>query len=146
MRRPTWPQTNNPQILRPSDRKGSKVWLANYHVITNIIIITSCYRNRAKLRPCGPLSLLCDFTFTFLWVANYHIITNTTFPKVVNCDTYLCFLIHYPDTLQSDVHHNLLLVLTTLFMQFKCLHLVLSTKRENLIQDHLIQSTPSKCK
>ena len=30
-----------------------------------ILLVASCYRNRAKLRPCGPLRLSCDFTFTF---------------------------------------------------------------------------------
>ena len=31
-----------------------------------ILLAASCYRNRVKLRPCRPLRLLCDFTFTIM--------------------------------------------------------------------------------
>ena len=30
-----------------------------------ILLVASCYRNRDKLRPGGPLDLYADLTFTF---------------------------------------------------------------------------------
>ena len=30
-----------------------------------IVLVASCYRNRDKLRPCGPPGSCADFTFTF---------------------------------------------------------------------------------
>ena len=33
------------------------------HGGVEIVLVASCYRNRDKLRPDGPLSLYLDFTF-----------------------------------------------------------------------------------
>jgi len=45
-----------------------------------ILLVTSCYGNRGKLRPGGPLGLYGDFTFTY----PHGLLYSSTFTYILN--------------------------------------------------------------